>query len=157
MLTAAGYKVLYQFQPEWWPSSLGLLVALIIGVLMWTKPQLRRGNITIGAIFVCLTWSLVSFAFTWRDSREIRHLQARGLVSIVEGPVEQFHPAPYTGHEDESFCVSQVCFHYSDFIVVNGFHQTASHGGPMHDGLWVRIQYIPGLTGLQILQLEVRE
>jgi hypothetical protein len=53
----------------------------------------------------------------------------------------------------ESFCVSGVCFRYSDYVVTAGFNQTSSHGGPIRDGLPVRVTYI----GNTIVKLEVVE
>jgi hypothetical protein len=58
---------------------------------------------------------------------------------------------PYTGHAMESFCVQEQCFSYSDYVVTTGFHNTASHGGPIREGLNVRIEYIGNI----ILKLEV--
>ncbi|WP_322021733.1 MULTISPECIES: hypothetical protein [unclassified Burkholderia] len=51
----------------------------------------------------------------------------------------------------ERFCVGQVCFSYSDYVVTGGFNNTASHGGPIRAGLPVRGSYVDGL----IVKLEV--
>jgi len=58
---------------------------------------------------------------------------------------------PYTGHQDETFTVNGVRFSYSDFGVTCGFNNSASHGGPIREGLQVRIHYV----GNAILRLEV--
>jgi hypothetical protein len=60
---------------------------------------------------------------------------------------------PYTGHSEESFVVDGKRFSYSDFIVTSGFHNAASHGGPIRAGLYVRVSYI----GNVILRLEIAE
>jgi hypothetical protein len=44
-----------------------------------------------------------------------------------------------------------VEFSYSDYVIVPCFNNTASHGGPIRDGLRVRIAY----SGNCILKLEV--
>ncbi|WP_321797617.1 hypothetical protein [Burkholderia sp. BCC1988] len=62
-----------------------------------------------------------------------------------------FEPMPYGGHAMERFCVGQVCFSYSDYVVTGGFNNTASHGGPIRAGLPVRVSYVDGL----IVKLEV--
>ncbi|MBX9769509.1 MAG: hypothetical protein K2X47_19690 [Bdellovibrionales bacterium] len=54
----------------------------------------------------------------------------------------------------ESFMVSGVRFQYSDYVVTDGFNQTASHGGPISKGAYVRICYDP--KGNHILRLEIR-
>ena len=51
----------------------------------------------------------------------------------------------------ESFAVGGHRFSYSDYVVTSGFHNTASHGGPIHDGLDVRVSYLGNL----ILRLEI--
>src|SRR5215470_14138613 len=35
----------------------------------------------------------------------------RGDYSVVEGPITNFHPMPYSGHQDESFSVTACAFH----------------------------------------------
>jgi hypothetical protein len=60
---------------------------------------------------------------------------------------------PYTGHSEESFTVEGHRFSYSDYIVTSGFHNTASHGGPIREGLHVRVTY----SGNLILRLEVAQ
>jgi len=51
----------------------------------------------------------------------------------------------------ERFCVSGVCFAYSDFVITSGFNNTSSHGGPIREGLPVRVTYV----GDMIVKLEV--
>lgn len=76
----------------------------------------------------------------------------RGHFETVEGTVGKFHPMPYRGHDEESFSVNGVDFSYSDFVGTSScFKQTASHGGPIRDGLRVRIAYVDNC----ILRLEV--
>ena len=58
---------------------------------------------------------------------------------------------PVSGHAMEHFCVRQACFEYSDFVITAGFNNTASYGGPIRDGLPVRVTYV----GNAIAKLEV--
>ena len=58
---------------------------------------------------------------------------------------------PFEGHDTERFTVNGVGFSYSDYLVTAGFNQSASHGGPMHAGLPVRICYRDG----EILRLQI--
>ena len=60
---------------------------------------------------------------------------------------------PYAGHSDESFVVGGRRFSYSDFVVTSGFHNAASHGGPIREGLYVRVTYLGNL----ILRLEIAQ
>lgn len=81
-----------------------------------------------------------------------------GQYSVVEGPVEHFVPMPNQGHASESFDVQGVGFSYSTYEITSCFNHTTSHGGPIHEGLQVRIAYVP--TGRKyepncILRLEI--
>ncbi|MBV9128726.1 MAG: hypothetical protein JO117_11650 [Verrucomicrobia bacterium] len=58
---------------------------------------------------------------------------------------------PYTGHQMEWFVVDGRRFEYSDYVIVPGFNNTASHGGPIRQGLQVRVHYV----GNNIARLEV--
>jgi hypothetical protein len=76
-----------------------------------------------------------------------------GNYEVVQGQVEQFSPMPYEGHADESFVVKGKKFEYSDYSGVTGFHNTSSHGGPIRQGLQVRISYVDDT----IIKLEVKK
>src|ERR1700722_1407992 len=77
-----------------------------------------------------------------------------GQYSIVEGRVTDFHPMPFEGHDDECFTVETQRFCYSDYdAVTSGFHNAASHGGPIRPGIHVRIAYL----GPTILRLQIRK
>jgi hypothetical protein len=76
-----------------------------------------------------------------------------GRANIVEGVVTHFDPEPPEGHHEESFNVSGQHFHYSQYVLNSGFNQSRGAGGPMREGLQVRIAYIDG----QILRLETAE
>jgi hypothetical protein len=59
---------------------------------------------------------------------------------------------PYEGHQDECFSVQSQTFCYSDYGVTAGFNNSASHGGPIREGLPVRVSYV----GSTIVRLEIR-
>jgi hypothetical protein len=82
-----------------------------------------------------------------------RHWARTGNYSIVEGVIKQFHPMPYEGHDWERITVGGTEFMYADFDVPGGFNNTQSHGGPLHEGLNVRIAYHDG----KILRLWIAE
>jgi hypothetical protein len=74
-----------------------------------------------------------------------------GRATVVEGRVYDFDPMPFSGHKMECFKVQDRCFCYSDFVVTQGFNQTRSHGGPIYEGLQVRVHHV----GSAIARLEV--
>ncbi|MGH9970245.1 MAG: hypothetical protein ACREBG_20950 [Pyrinomonadaceae bacterium] len=58
---------------------------------------------------------------------------------------------PFEGHADETFVVDGHRFSYSDYDETKGFNRTQSHGGPMREGLQVRITHVDG----SIVKLEI--
>ncbi len=81
-------------------------------------------------------------------SMSIEHIDykkqlANNDVYVVEGYVENFHPMPYEGHDSERFEINDVYFEYSDFTIMNGYHNSSTHGGVItHDGQHLKIKYI---------------
>jgi len=73
------------------------------------------------------------------------------MFTMVDGLVSNFRPMPYEGHQDECFSVQSETFCYSDYGVTSGFNNSASHGGPIREGLLVPVSYI----GNTIIRLEV--
>jgi hypothetical protein len=148
-----------------WPQAAIPLVLLGVGALLVFAPDLMRrlaphglqGRARTIFSYVFFTFALGTTIFTFKTMIGGRSAAAEALrsghYSVVEGPVTKFVPMPYTGHAMESFVVGGNRFSYSDYILTPGFHNTASHGGPIHEGLYVRIAYV----GNDILRLEVRE
>jgi hypothetical protein len=92
-----------------------------------------------------LVWSTVAFAGTYSAYRSLRGALERGECATVEGVVEHFVPGDAGGHPDESFDVGGRRFEYSDFMITGGFNNMRSHGGPMQEGLHVRIASVGGV------------
>jgi hypothetical protein len=87
----------------------------------------------------------------WGERSALVTALREGRASIVEGPVHDFVPMPWSGHAQECFGVRSTTFCYSDFIVTPGFNNARSHGGPIQEGLHVRIHHVNTV----IAQLEV--
>jgi hypothetical protein len=88
------------------------------------------------------------------DEKAIAALR-EGHFQTVEGVVVDFDPMPFEGHKLECFRVEKTRFCYSDYRIEPGFRETASHGGPIHSGLRVRIAYVPSFRRNTILQIEI--
>ena len=146
---------LYQKSFQWWFPAFGIIFVVIGGAIVWLgrrKDSWRErrlfGYVIIG--FACL-WSGVTFLSTFSEYVRLHSAYRRSQFKIVEGRVTNFHPMPYEGHQDECFSVQSQTFCYSDYEVTAGFNNSASHGGPIRDGLPVRVSYI----GSRIVRLEV--
>jgi hypothetical protein len=154
-ITNAGYKSLS------FPAFGLIFVALGIFLVLFRRRIPRwseRGTVArlifpYGFLCFAIVWTLVTFVSTYWDYRAASSAGQDNSARVVEGVVTDFKPMPAAGHAMESFCVSGVCFDYSDYVVTAGFNQTSSHGGPIRDGLPVRVTYV----GNTIVKLEVAE
>lgn len=144
---------------NWWFPALGLSLA-VVGTAMMFIPRFQKfrglrgsGLVGLGAVFASFSvlWtSLASFGMVAVNLTAQREVKS-GACTVVEGAVTDFHPMPEDGHPPENFSLNGVRFEYSDFNITGGFNNTASHGGPIRQGLPVRICYLDG----EILRLEV--
>jgi hypothetical protein len=98
-----------------------------------------------------VVWTVFVFVSTAGSYSELASALRQGRCEIVEGVVSEFHPMPWSGHAMESFAVNGKRFEYSDYAVSAGFNNTASHGGPITEGMHVRVHYY----GNAIARLEV--
>jgi hypothetical protein len=140
---------------DWWFGLAGLL-AVPIGLLairFRAKTRFPKYTVVWGGFFLVfgLLWSIVATATTWSARWKAVHAYETHDYLVVEGSVEDFQPMPYNGHQDECFSVRGQQFCYSDYGIMSGFHQSASHGGPIRAGLPVRVFY----SGNTILRLDV--
>ena len=69
----------------------------------------------------------------------MREQYQAGRFATIVGNVTDLR----SGFKSECFNVEQVQFCYSDFVQTGGFNQTLNHGGPIREGLPVRISFIP--------------
>jgi hypothetical protein len=145
-----------------WFPTFGLIF-VVIGALLVFRPALmltllpnglqgRARKIFSWFFFIfALLWTAISFIVTFLEYLKVTSDLSAGRYSVVEGTVTDFVPMPYGGHSLERFTVNGNSFSYSDYVVTSGFHNTASHGGPIREGLRVRITY----SGNLILRLDV--
>lgn len=152
-VTSIGYKS--------WPFPAFGLIFVVLGILLCLSKRIRPGwwrthrRIRSALAYFYLgfatLWTLGAFTLTYIDYWHIIKAVHEGSATVVEGPVTNFKPMPATGHRMERFCVQQACFEYSDFVITAGFNNTSSHGGPIREGLPVRVTFV----GKEIAKLEV--
>jgi hypothetical protein len=148
MVAGEHYELVYSIahqQCPWWILGIGLL-PVAIGILFLAMGRRVGAFSIVGGII----WTAFAAPTAFR-CHSLHQALATGRVRIAEGQVRNFHAMPRTGHDLESFEVSGVRFSYSDYIITPGFHQTASHGGPISEGRTVRIRHV----GNDILTVEV--
>jgi hypothetical protein len=139
--------------------ALGIvLISSGVGTLVFRKraPAWRRAPMGFTAFLSCFVafavlWTLlVAVGSCWKYTSLADAVRAH-RVEVAEGVVTDFVPMPSGGHAAERFCVSGVCFSYSDYSVVPGFNNASSLGGPIREGLPVRVTHV----GNDIVKLEV--
>jgi hypothetical protein len=146
--------VVLQKSPPWWLSAVvptAIAAFTVLAIVAFVKYKTQRVAVVVAYVamlFMAMTLSPAGVSDMYARARDT---YVRGDYSIAEGTVANFLPMPYSGHQNETFSVNGVGFSYSDYEVVPCFNNTASHGGPIRDGLRVRIAY----SGDCILKLEV--
>lgn len=104
----------------------------------------RKRKLLIGSVFVALPLFAIFQIVGFKNSTysETTEALSTNKIKIVEGKVENYHPMPYEGHDQEKFDVNGVHFEFSDYTFSDeGYHNAASHGGAIHGGIYVRINY----------------
>jgi len=145
----------------WWFPAIGLV---FVGIGLAVPTLIRTGAFRKPAPWMekwfprfflgfAIVWTSASFLATFVEYRTSVNALKANNAQVIEGPVTDFHPMPFSGHADESFVVNGVKFAYSDYVVTAGFNNTASHGGPIREGLVVRIWHFRG----RILRLDVKD
>jgi hypothetical protein len=139
---------------QWWIPAIGLWIFAIGVILIWFVGKWPDNVKIVGGVMAVLGlfFAIVvynSMRSMWSDWKsEYRN----GHYSWVEGIVEDFRPEKFPDQRQECFRVQTQRFCYSYFINQPGFHQSADRGGPIHEGLPVRIAFLDD----QILRLDVR-
>jgi hypothetical protein len=152
----------HRYENFW--SLTPILIFVALGAMLVFRPvplrlnlpqylQERAGRIFSWCFFIFSLLAAMALPSTLFEYHRAATDLRTGRYSVVEGPVANFVPMPYQGHAQESFTVNGHRFSYSDYIMTAGFRNTASHGGPIREGLYVRISY----SGNLILRLEVAQ
>lgn len=165
--SAVHYRVVYDVTQE--PFAFWVLLPtflfMALGVVMWRQHEDgggiwgRTGFSARGRRFFAGLWfgmntfaSIVGGVSLIGNYVAAHHAMQTGSPRVVEGVVEDFHTNDRHG---EQFTVGGVEFDYNDGVVDSAFTQTNAEGGPMREGLNVRIHYIGARA--RILKLEIRE
>jgi hypothetical protein len=112
-------------------------------------PAIARVAIFLLSVFILycgINYEIIGTIAAARDART-------GNCTIAEGKVEAFLPEPAAGHgRRETFSVNGTNFSYSAYASTLGFHRSMFQGGPIRQGLQVRICHQNGV----ILRLDVQ-
>jgi hypothetical protein len=141
---------------DWWFPAIGIVAILVSGLFVLNPTLAILVGVWFGqklfsrvALGFSVFWTVMTFGITYNEYRAATTALKEGRYSIAEGPVTNF----VSGPKQESFTVGIRSFSYSDGVVTAGFRHTASSGGPIHEGLYVRVTYVGNL----ILRLEIAQ
>ena len=161
------YHVVFDISRSWPAIGFPMMGLLFVGVAVLAlinggrlpgatneQTEPRPGFFVFMLIFAVL-WTGAASWGVFGNYFRARNAYLNGDYTVVEGRVEHFVPMPYAGHAYERFEVEGILFEYSDFEVSPGFNNTSSHGGPIREGLPVRIAYTLTRPNRTILKLEV--
>jgi len=94
----------------------------VLAIVAFVKYKTRRVAVVVAYVaflFVAMTLSPAGVSDMYARARDT---YVKGDYSIAEGAVANFHPMPYSGHQNETFSVSGVEFSYSDYVVLPCFN-----------------------------------
>ena len=144
-----------------WLISLGGIIAFCAILLMMRlrkmivqKPPSPAQKISVYlALCSGLIWTAIVLPWTYFTYADLADSYRGGMYQEVSGIVEKFnHSIPTERRNDsEEFEVNGVTFSYSESGFYPGFQHVRTAGGPIREGLPVRIRYI----GDVIVRLEV--
>ena len=143
----------YSLPVAWW---VGICVAACLVILMAVRGRLGQytnPGVTLSLFAILSVCSQISTRLSER--RRVQSMFGQNTIPMAEGRVRSFVPGGIGGHPWESFAVSGTWFSYSDFFRDGGFNRTAAFGGPMRQGLQVRIYYLPSHGRNKIVRLEI--
>jgi hypothetical protein len=127
------------------------MVATLLSVLVRSespsqeRESARRYRALTGLVGALAGLGCVAMlAHTWRDYAKLRTALRNGTYLLVEGRVTDFVPERRDGHPIEMFRVGDAQFEYSTSDITSAFHWTAGQGGPIRDGVSVRIADVDG-------------
>ena len=134
-----------------------LVVPVFLGI--WGLVVGRKSTVSRPVKILYLIFWVISFLFCayspTSDFLNLREALLTGKCSVVAGAVTDFVPMPGEGHKNESFKVQGTGFSYSDYSPQAGFNNSSSHGGPIKEGLKVRISYLTENGENEIAKLEI--
>ena len=138
---------------QWGLSLWGLLMTVLAlaniveqrksSAVWWSRNFMKsKAGGYVGLGFAIL-WTLLVFVSTYGSYYELNRATNNGESRVEEGIVTRFRPPADSGGKGrEQFCVAASCFAYAQYVAYGGFHDTSAHGGPIREGLHVRVTHV---------------
>lgn len=150
-LAEVGYR-------QWGYTAFGLVaVACSIGLYFLGRSALKtsfpifRSTLPKVGLVVSILFTLVAFLPTYVPYHKLRSAYDGGQAVTVEGMVTNFSAENTSQKQPETFEVEGQAFRYSMYLLTPGFNQSRPLGGPLKEGVHVRIAHVDGA----IVKLEI--
>jgi hypothetical protein len=126
-----------------WSTLLHPLFFLVGGALLVRFGKQRKVFQLVGILvgLLSILFLLIALVTLVPPFLKARHDYRAGSTSVVEGTVEEFHPAPALGPAREHFSINGVIFSYNVLDPSPCFHNEPFQKGRVHSGSRVRIHY----------------
>lgn len=122
--------------------SISLLILTVIFIYLKIRKKSKFIIKTLPFITVIgVLFFIISNVNDNQDYNRLQKIVVEKHHSVLEGYIEDFIPEPTTGTIPESFKVGDVNFSYYDNSENDAFHKSSISGGPIKEGLYVRIFY----------------
>lgn len=124
--------------------SVMLSISLILAVMIYFRFR-KSGLFFVKIIPFVFVITLVVFIVVKYQSgseyREFRDILINKKHQTVEGVVQNFIPMDENRGISESFTVNGISFSYHDYNNSSAFNESRGNGGPVYEGVEVRILY----------------
>ena len=152
-VSQGGYS--YSYLPIVGLSVLALVILFFIAQKKWPAFFEEKLKFFSLMAFCTFVWILCNFTVSFLEYNRMKQALINNNCEMVEGPVQDFIPRTKNGTPGESFSVKSIKFSYTYWTVASEFHITQPFGGPIKEGLKVRIYYVPAKWGPKIAKLEI--
>jgi hypothetical protein len=147
-MNADNYETIFElgFGSFPWTRVIQPIIFLTIGLLLIPLFRSKKYYFIVG-VFVASMASLflfISLVTFVPNFVKLRTAYVSGKSLVIEGVVQDFRPAPTVGPARESFSVDGISFAYNALEDTPCFRNAPFRGGPVREGLDVRIHYYEG-------------
>jgi hypothetical protein len=138
---------------DWWFLLLGLSLGLLgIVFFIGAYASFRRRTSVFNTLF-CIGSAIFSVGWigigayqtaqSYTLYRKLLDTRSKGQETRIDGIVENFSPYNLQNHISvERFQIDDHVFSYSPNEIRPGFRQTQERGGPIQNGLYLRVSFV---------------
>ncbi len=158
------YNINHASYEGWTFDFVSISILLIVGIILtiiakkiYKTKTITIIKFTVPIFVIILPIIIVTNLFKYYDFKKLKNAFNKNETIIVEGYVRNVK-LEHGRIEKQYFSVNNVDFIISDNIYTGGFNKTIQNGGPIREGLYVRINYYRKCCYENIIvRLEIRK